>query len=413
MINDIFAKMDINKIREDFPGLEASIYNGVPLVYLDNAATSQRPKQVIEAMEKAYYYKNANIHRGVHYLSQRATEAHEEARQYVADFIHAREAGEILFVRGTTEAINLVASTFCPQFMKAGDEVIISEMEHHSNIVPWQLAESRLGIKLKVVSILDNGELDMGSFRSAFSEKTKLVSICYASNVLGTINPVEEIIRIAHEHNVPTLLDAAQAIAHRPIDVQKLDVDFLAFSGHKAYGPTGIGVLYGKREWLDQLPPYQGGGEMIEHVSFSKTTFNELPFKFEAGTPDFIGSVGLMEGLKYITSLGFSDIQTREEELLEYATNQLLEIPDLKIYGKAKEKEAVISFLVKGIHPYDLGVLLDRQGIAIRTGHHCAQPLMERLGIDGTARVSFALYNTKEEIEKLMKALHRAIPMLQ
>lgn len=413
MINDIFAKMDINKIREDFPGLEASIYNGVPLVYLDNAATSQRPKQVIEAMEKAYYYKNANIHRGVHYLSQKATEAHEEARQYVASFIHAREAAEILFVRGTTEAINLVASTFCPEFMKAGDEVIVSEMEHHSNIVPWQLAASRWGIKLKVVSMLDNGELDLESYHAAFSEKTKLVSICFASNVLGTINPVKEIAKIAHDHNVPILLDAAQAIAHRPIDVQELDVDFLALSAHKAYGPTGIGVLYGKREWLDKLPPYQGGGEMIEHVSFSKTTFNELPFKFEAGTPDFIGSIGLMEGLKYISSIGFSNIQAHEGELLHYATELLKEIPELKIFGEAQEKEAVISFLINGIHPYDLGVLLDRQGVAIRTGHHCAQPLMERLKIDGTARVSFGIYNTKDDIEKLMKALHRAIPMLQ
>lgn len=404
--------MEINKIRADFPALQEKIYNGVPLIYLDNAATSQRPVQMIKVLEHAYLTKNANIHRGVHYLSQQATEAHEASRSYVANFINAREAAEVLFVRGTTEGINLVASTFCPAFMKAGDEVIISEMEHHSNIVPWQMAETRLGIKLKVVPVLGNGELDMDTFRNSFSGKTKLVSICYASNVLGTINPVKEIISIAHENNVPVMLDAAQAIAHRRIDVQDLDVDFLAFSAHKAYGPTGIGVLYGKREWLDQLPPYQGGGEMIERVSFKGTTYNELPFKFEAGTPDFIGSVALMEGLKYIENIGYDALMAHEEELLGYATKQLKTIHGLKIYGEAPEKEAVISFLIEGIHPYDLGVLLDRQGIAIRTGHHCAQPLMERFGIEGTARVSFAVYNTKEEIDEFMKALHRAIPML-
>lgn len=405
--------MNIDKIRADFPALGERIYNGIPLVYLDNAATTQRPTQVVERMNEAYYRRNANIHRGVHFLSQKATEAHEEARTYVANFINARESAEVLFVRGTTEGINLIASTFCPAFMKEGDEVIISEMEHHSNIVPWQMAETRMGIKLKVVPIHDNGELDLDAYRAAFSDKTKLVSICFASNVLGTVNPVKDIVKEAHKHDVPVMIDAAQAIAHRQIDVQDLDVDFLAFSAHKAYGPTGVGVLYGKREWLDKLPPYQGGGEMIEHVSFAGTTFNELPFKFEAGTPDFLGSVGLMEGLRYIENIGFDALQAHEEALLEYATEELQKISGIKIYGTAAEKEAVISFLIDGIHPYDLGVLLDRQGIAIRTGHHCAQPLMERYGIDGTARVSFAVYNTKEEVDFLIKALHRAIPMLQ
>lgn len=405
--------MNIDKIRADFPALGERIYNGIPLVYLDNAATTQRPTQMVERMNEAYYRRNANIHRGVHFLSQKATEAHEEARTYVANFINARESAEVLFVRGTTEGINLIASTFCPAFMKEGDEVIISEMEHHSNIVPWQMAETRMGIKLKVVPIHDNGELDLDAYRAAFSDKTKLVSICFASNVLGTVNPIKDIVKEAHKHDVPVMIDAAQAIAHRQIDVQDLDVDFLAFSAHKAYGPTGVGVLYGKREWLDKLPPYQGGGEMIEHVSFASTTFNELPFKFEAGTPDFLGSVGLMEGLRYIENIGFDALQAHEEALLEYATEELQKISGLKIYGTAAEKEAVISFLIDGIHPYDLGVLLDRQGIAIRTGHHCAQPLMERYGIDGTARVSFAVYNTKEEVDFLIKALHRAIPMLQ
>lgn len=405
--------MNIDKIRADFPALGERIYNGIPLVYLDNAATTQRPTQVVERMNEAYYRRNANIHRGVHFLSQKATEAHEEARTYVANFINARESAEVLFVRGTTEGINLIASTFCPAFMKEGDEVIISEMEHHSNIVPWQMAETRMGIKLKVVPIHDNGELDLDAYRAAFSDKTKLVSICFASNVLGTVNPIKDIVKEAHKHDVPVMIDAAQAIAHRQIDVQDLDVDFLAFSAHKAYGPTGVGVLYGKREWLDKLPPYQGGGEMIEHVSFAGTTFNELPFKFEAGTPDFLGSVGLMEGLRYIENIGFDALQAHEKALLEYATEELQKISGLKIYGTAAEKEAVISFLIDGIHPYDLGVLLDRQGIAIRTGHHCAQPLMERYGIDGTARVSFAVYNTKEEVDFLIKALHRAIPMLQ
>ena len=410
--------MEIEKIRNLFPGLQQDIYPGVPLTYLDNGATTQRPRPMVEAMTEAYYMRNANIHRGVHRLSQLATEAHEAARQYVASFLNAREAAEILFVRGTTEAINLLASTYTLRFMQPGDEVILSEMEHHSNIVPWQLMASQRGIELKVIPLsesegLEKGVLDMEAYRAAFSERTKLVALTYASNVLGTINPAEEIIAEAHWHGVPVLLDAAQAIAHRPIDVQALGVDFLAFSAHKAYGPTGMGVLYGKREWLDQLPPYHGGGEMIAHVSFSGTTFNELPFKFEAGTPDFLGSIGLQAGLQLIEEVGFEAIQKHETELLRYATEQLKQIEGLTIYGEAEEKEAVISFLVEGVHHYDLGVLLDRQGVAIRTGHHCAQPLMERLGIEGTDRVSLALYNTKEDIDHLMEAMHRALKILR
>lgn len=404
---------DIEKIRSDFPALSGQVHGNKPLIYLDNAATTQKPLQMIEAEAMAYKERNANIHRGVHYLSQQATQAHEDARAHIARFINAAEPAEVLFTRGTTEGINLIASTYCPTFMQAGDEVIISHMEHHSNIVPWQMMETRLGIKLRVVSVKSDGTLDMEDYRAAFSDKTKLVSIAFASNVMGTINPVRELAQIAHSHGVPIMIDAAQAIAHRKIDVQDLDVDFLAFSGHKIYGPTGIGVLYGKREWLDQLPPYQGGGEMIQKVSFSGTTFNELPYKYEAGTPDFIGSVALSESIKYIEAIGMEQIQEHEESLLRYATERLTEIKGLKIYGTAPDKEAVISFLVEGVHPYDLGVLLDQQGIAIRTGHHCAQPLMERFGIEGTARISFALYNTKAEIDTFMKALNRALTLLR
>lgn len=410
--------MRIEETRTLFPGLQQEVYPGVPLTYLDNGATTQRPRPVIEAMAEASYMRNANIHRGVHRLSQIATEAHEAARQYTADFLNAREAAEILFVRGTTEAINLLAATYSLQFMQPGDEVILSEMEHHSNIVPWQLMAQQHGIELTVVPLseeegLEEGVLNMEAFRNAFTEKTKLVALTFASNVLGTINPVEEIIAVAHSHGVPVLLDAAQAIAHRPIDVQALDVDFLAFSAHKAYGPTGMGVLYGKREWLDRLPPYHGGGEMISHVSFSGTTFNELPFKFEAGTPDFLGSIGLQAGLQLISDVGFDEIQRHEKELLHYATQQLQQVEGLTIYGRAEEKEAVLSFLVEGVHHYDLGVLLDRQGVAIRTGHHCAQPLMERLGIEGTDRVSFAMYNTREDIDRLMEAMQKALKILR
>lgn len=404
---------DVDRVRGDFPALNLTIHNKYPLIYLDNAATTQKPSSMIAAQKLAYETKNANIHRGVHTLSQLATQAHEEARSHIARFINARESAEALFTRGTTESINMVATIFCASQMQAGDEVIVSGMEHHSNIVPWQMQCESRGIELRVVPLSDHGVLDMEAYKELFSTKTKLVSICYASNVLGTINPVEEIISFAHQQGVPVMLDAAQAIAHRRVDVQALDVDFLAFSGHKLYGPTGIGVLYGKREWLDQLPPYQGGGEMIQHVSWEKTTYNELPYKYEAGTPDFVGSVALSESIKYVESLGWDNIQSHERELLEYATAKMSEIEGLKIYGQAPEKEAVISFMVDGVHPYDLGVLLDQQGIAIRTGHHCAQPLMERLGIEGTARVSFAFYNTKEEIDLFIKALVRSLSILR
>lgn len=404
---------NIDKVRADFPILSATIKGKYPLVYFDNAATAQKPRQMIDAEREAYEHRNANIHRGVHTLSQQATAAHEEARAHIARFINAREPAEVLFTRGTTEGINMVASIFCSSQMQSGDEVIVSGMEHHSNIVPWQLQGVSRGIKLRAVPFTQEGVMDMEAFRSMVSERTKLVSICYASNVMGTINPVAEVIAFAHSKGIPVLIDAAQAIAHRKIDVQALDVDFLAFSGHKIYGPTGIGILYGKREWLDKLPPYHGGGEMIQHVSWEETTYNELPYKYEAGTPDFIGSVGLSASIKYLETLGMDEILLHEEELLRYATEQMLQIEGLKIYGTASQKEAVISFLVEGVHPYDLGVLLDQQGIAIRTGHHCAQPLMKSLGIEGTARVSFALYNTKEEIDLFIKALRRALDILK
>lgn len=404
---------NIEKIRVDFPALDIKIHDKYPLIYLDNAATTQKPRQMLDTEYIAYTTRNANIHRGVHALSQQATMAHEHAREVIAKFINAKESAEILFTRGTTEGINMVASIFCSSQMRSGDEVILSAMEHHSNIVPWQLQAEARGIKLKVVPCFDNGELDMETMRSMFSDRTKLVSICYASNVLGTVNPVKEIIAVAHSHGVPVLLDAAQAIAHRRVDVTDLDVDFLAFSGHKIYGPTGIGVLYGKREWLEKLPPYHGGGEMIEHVSWEKTTYNELPYKYEAGTPDFINSVALAESINYVSNIGLNEIQAYESMLLSYATEQMLGIDGLKIYGTSVDKEAVISFLVDGVHPYDLGVLLDQQGVAIRTGHHCAQPLMQRFGIEGTARVSFALYNTKQEVESFIKALNKSLTILR
>lgn len=404
---------NIESIRGDFPALGLKIRDKYPLVYFDNAATTQKPKQMMECESWSYTHCNANIHRGVHTLSQKATLAHEAARVCLANFINAREEAEVLFTRGTTEGINMVSSIFCGSQMVEGDEVIVSAMEHHSNIVPWQIEAERRGIKVRVVPCSDEGVLDMGDYSSLFNERTKLVSICYASNVLGTVNPVSELVDIAHTHGVPVLLDAAQAVAHRKIDVQALDVDFLAFSGHKLYGPTGIGVLYGKREWLDKLPPYHGGGEMIQHVSWEGTTYNELPYKYEAGTPDFVGSVALAESVRYLEGIGMDNIQAYEEDLLKYATQSMQEIEGLKIYGTAPDKEAVISFLVDGVHPYDLGVLLDQQGIAIRTGHHCAQPLMQRLGIEGTARVSFGLYNTKEEIDIFIKALRRALSILR
>lgn len=403
---------NIEKIRADFPALDIKIHDKYPLIYLDNAATTQKPKQMLDAEYIAYTTRNANIHRGVHTLSQQATMAHENAREVIAKFINARESAEVLFTRGTTEGINMVASIFCSSQMQAGDEVILSAMEHHSNIVPWQLQAEARGIEIKVVPCFDNGELDMEAMKSMFTERTKLVSICYASNVLGTVNPVKEIIALAHANGVPVLLDAAQAIAHRKVDVTDLDVDFLAFSGHKIYGPTGIGVLYGKREWLEKLPPYHGGGEMIQHVSWEKTTYNELPYKYEAGTPDFINSVALAESINYLSNIGLDKIQAYESMLLSYATEQMLGIEGLKIYGTSANKEAVISFLVEGVHPYDLGVLLDQQGVAIRTGHHCAQPLMQRFGIEGTARISFGLYNTKQEVDSFIKALKKSLIIL-
>lgn len=401
--------MDVERLREDFPALRDTIYKEVPLVYLDNAATTQRPQCVIDRLAEGYLHANANIHRGVHYLSRVATEAHEAARETAAHFIHAREAAEVVFTRGTTDGINTVADTYCRAFMQPGDEVIVSTMEHHSNIVPWQLQ----GAKLRVIPISDEGELDMEAYERLFSPRTKMVAVTALSNVLGTVNPVREIVDIAHAHGVPCLIDAAQAIAHRPVDVQAWDCDFLTFSGHKIYGPTGIGVLYGKREWLERIPPYQGGGEMIDHVSFDHTTYADLPYKFEAGTPNFIGSLGLETALKYVSEIGIDEIQSHERELIDYCTSEMEQIEGMRIYGTAPGKESVISFLVDGVHPYDLGTLLDHLGIALRTGHHCAQPLMERYGITGTARVSFALYTTREEVDTFIAGLRRVLPMLR
>ena len=401
--------MDVERLREDFPALRDTIYKEVPLIYLDNAATTQRPKCVIDRLAEGYLHANANIHRGVHYLSRVATEAHEAARETAARFIHAREAAEVVFTRGTTDGINTVADTYCRAFMQPGDEVIVSTMEHHSNIVPWQLQ----GAKLRVIPISDEGELDMEAYERLFTPRTKMVAVTALSNVLGTVNPVREIVDIAHAHGVPCLIDAAQAIAHRPVDVQAWDCDFLTFSGHKIYGPTGIGVLYGKREWLERIPPYQGGGEMIDHVSFDHTTYAGLPYKFEAGTPNFIGSLGLETALKYVSEIGIDEIQSHERELIDYCTSEMEQIEGMKIYGTAPGKESVISFLIDGIHPYDLGTLLDHLGIALRTGHHCAQPLMERYGITGTARVSFALYTTRQEVDTFIAGLRRVLPMLR
>lgn len=402
--------LDIQAIRNDFPILGRKVYDK-NLVYFDNAATTQKPRCVVEKIEEDYYNVNANIHRGVHFLSQAATEAHEEARKTVQQFINARHAREIIFTRGTTESINLIASSFTDGFMAEGDEVIISEMEHHSNIVPWQLQAARKGIAVKVVPVNEKGELDMEVYRSLFSEKTKLVSLTHVSNVLGTINPVKEIIEEAHARNVPVLIDGAQSVPHIRVDVQELDADFYVFSGHKIYGPTGIGVLYGKEEWLDKLPPYQGGGEMIATVSFEKTTFNELPFKFEAGTPDYVGSTALARALQYVSAIGMDRIAAYEDELLQYATARLQEIEGIRIFGTSEHKSGVISFLVGDIHHYDMGMLLDRFGVAVRTGHHCAQPLMHRLGIEGTVRASFSFYNTKEEIDVFIDALKRVVAM--
>ena len=394
--------LETASIRNDFPILQREVY-GKPLVYLDNAATTQKPRCVVDRITEEYYSVNANIHRGVHFLSQQATEAHEAARETVRAFLNARSSAEILFTRGTTEAINLVASSFSRAFVKPGDEVIVSVMEHHANIVPWQLN----GLKIKVIPFNECGELDLEAFSRLFSDRTKLVAVTQMSNVLGVINPVEEIVRIAHQHGIPVLIDGAQSVDHQPIDVQALDADFYAFSGHKVYGPTGIGILYGKAEWLDRLPPYQGGGEMIQNVTFEHTTFNELPYKFEAGTPDYIGSTALAEVLRYIQAIGLTEIAAHEYELLCYATDRLDEIEGMRIFGRTEHKNSVVSFLVGNIHHYDMGMLLDRLGIAVRTGHHCAQPLMHALGIEGTVRASFALYNTKEEVDVLVEGIQR------
>lgn len=400
----------IEDVRKDFPILSKTIYNK-PLVYLDNAATTQKPLSVIEAMNNEYLNVNSNVHRGVHWLSQQATELHESARETLREFINAKSTNEIIFTRGTTESINLVASSFVEGFMNAGDEVIVSEMEHHSNIVPWQLQMARKGIALKVAPIDDEGNLDMEAFKKLFSERTTLVSIAHVSNVLGTVNPIDEIIQFAHSQGVPVLVDGAQSAPHFAIDVQAMDCDFFALSGHKMYGPTGIGVLYGKEEWLDRMPPYQGGGEMIETVSFDKVTFEKPPLKFEAGTPDYVATHGLATAVDYLLDLGMDNIQKHEAMLTKYAMEQLSTIKDIRFIGTPRQKDAVVSFLVGDIHPFDLGTLLDRLGIALRTGHHCAQPLMQRLGIQGTVRASFGLYNTKEEIDVLVKGIERVAAM--
>jgi len=402
---------DITKVRESFPILSRTVY-GKPLVYLDNGATTQKPLCVLDAMREEYLNVNANVHRGVHWMSQQATDLHEAARETVRKFINARSTTEIVFTRGTTESLNLVASSFVEGCMKEGDEVIVSTMEHHSNIVPWQLQEQRKGIVLKVIPMTDEGELQLEEYEKLFTERTKLVSVTQVSNVLGTVNPVKEMIRIAHEHGVPVVVDGAQSVPHFAVDVQDLDCDFLAFSGHKVYGPTGVGVLYGKEEWLDRLPPYQGGGEMIERVSFEKTTFERPPLKFEAGTPDYIATHGLATALDYVTSLGMNNILAHEQDLTRYALQQLREIEGMHIYGHRNDSgDAVISFNVGDIHHMDLGTLLDQLGIAVRTGHHCAQPLMDRLGILGTVRASFGLYNTREEVDALVAGIKRIAMM--
>ena len=403
---------DINKIREDFPILSREVY-GKPLVYLDNAATTQKPLCVLDAMRDEYLNVNANVHRGVHYLSQQATDLHEAAREKVRQFINAKKTEEIVFTRGTTESINLVASSFCESQMQPGDEVLVTEMEHHSNIVSWQLQAQKHGIVVKHISITDDGRLDLSTFTSQLSPKTKLVSIAHVINVLGTVNPVEEIIKIAHEHDIPVLVDGAQSAPHMKIDVQAMDCDFFAFSGHKMYGPTGIGVLYGKEEWLEKLPPYQGGGEMIDKVTWEKTTFERLPFKFEAGTPDYVATHGLAKAIEYMESIGVDAIQQHEQELTRYCMEQMQTIEGMTIYGPQLStlKDAVVSFNVGDIHHLDMGTLLDRLGIAVRTGHHCAQPLMNRLGISGTVRASFALYNTKEEVDTLVAGIRRVSQM--
>lgn len=401
---------DVNAIRRDFPILSTTVYDR-PLVYLDNAATTQKPLCVLDAMRHEYLNANANVHRGVHYLSQQATELHEAARETVRRFINAGKTEEVVFTRGTTESINLVASSFCEEFMKEGDEIIVSVMEHHSNIVPWQLQAARRGVAVRVIPMNDEGELDMEAYAGMFTERTKIVSVAHVSNVLGTVNPVREMIRIAHSHGVPVLVDGAQSTPHFKVDVQELDCDFFAFSGHKIYGPTGIGVLYGKEEWLDRMPPYQGGGEMIESVTFEKTVFQSLPFKFEAGTPDYIATHGLAVALDYVNDIGLENISSHERKLTSYCMEQMRSIDGIALFGTSEHKDAVVSFLVGDIHHLDMGTLLDRLGIAVRTGHHCAQPVMQRYGIQGAVRASFAMYNTREEIDALVEGVRRVSRM--
>lgn len=401
---------DVNTIRRDFPILSTTVYDR-PLVYLDNAATTQKPLCVLDAMRHEYLNANANVHRGVHYLSQQATELHEAARETVRRFINAGKTEEVIFTRGTTESINLVASSFCEEFMKEGDEIIVSVMEHHSNIVPWQLQAARRGVAVRVIPMNDEGELDMEAYAGMFTERTRIVSVAHVSNVLGTVNPVREMIRIAHSHGVPVLVDGAQSTPHFKVDVQELDCDFFAFSGHKIYGPTGIGVLYGKEKWLDRMPPYQGGGEMIESVTFEKTVFQSLPFKFEAGTPDYIATHGLAVALDYVNDIGLENISSHERELTSYCMEEMRSIDGIAFFGTSEHKDAVVSFLVGDIHHLDMGTLLDRLGIAVRTGHHCAQPVMQRYGIQGAVRASFAMYNTKDEIDALVEGVRRVSRM--
>lgn len=401
---------DLTTVRKDFPILERQVYNR-PLVYLDNAATTQKPRQVVEAMVGEYYSVNANVHRGVHYLSQQATDLHEAARERVRTFINAQSAAEIVFTRGTTESLNLVASSYGEAFLHEGDEVLLTVMEHHSNIVPWQLLRERKGIVLKVIPMNDAGELDLEAYVQLFTPRTKLVCVAHVSNVLGTVNPIRQMARIAHAHGAHILVDGAQSVPHFAVDVQDLDCDFLVFSGHKVYGPTGIGVLYGRESLLEQMPPYQGGGEMIARVTFEHTTFERLPFKFEAGTPDYVGTHALAAAIDYVTALGMDNIHAHERAVTAYAMEQMAAIPGMQLYGTASGKDAVVAFNLANIHPLDLGTLLDRLGIAIRTGHHCAQPLMQRCGVEGMARASFALYTTFDEVDALVRGIDRVRQM--
>lgn len=397
---------NVNKVRADFPILSREVY-GKPLVYLDNGATTQKPRQVVEAMVDEYYNVNANVHRGVHFLSQQATDLHEASREVVRAFIHARSTNEIIFTRGTTESINLLAFSLGEAMVKEGDEVVVSAMEHHSNIVPWQMMCERKGAQLRVIPMTDEGDLELEALEGLLTERTRIVCCTQVSNVLGTVNPVKEMVRIAHDKGIPVLVDGAQSVPHMQVDMQDLDCDFFAFSGHKVYGPTGVGVLYGKEAWLEKLPPYQGGGEMIKNVTFQKTTYNTLPYKFEAGTPDYVATHALATALNYVNGLGMENIEAHERELTRYALEQLQRIEGIRIMGRAQQRDAVISFLVGDIHHLDMGTLLDRLGIAVRTGHHCAEPLMRRLGIEGTVRASFALYNTKEEVDVLVDGIER------